>query len=826
MTIAVLCAAFDRSAEAQWASFVDETASRLSASSSLGVNDTREKDYAWDDLDDDGDTDLVSVRKEPFTHAGGFQNVLFMNESGVLIDRTSTLANTALGVPAGEGVSNGMLDATNDRDVVIVDVNNDGWKDVVTATTISDGLPRYIGHPRVYINMGEVGGVWQGLRYEYERIPQLITVTGLVRNPRFCSLAAGDLTGDGYADLYFGDYDGGQFTPNEPAGNDMDNKLLINMGAANPGVFVDESVLRMGTMFTYDVGSFNYLYAKFGAAAVIADMNGDGVNDVVKHTSLQNPIHIAVMTNRNPPVDPPGPECQFAKYKIVYNLTGYFVSAGDLNNDGRLDLVVTDDGLDRYLLNTSNDAQDQPNFSQFVLTGSASGDFGSQNVAVDLDNDGWKDVLVADVDVDEESCSRRSRIFRNQGNAPNVTIAESGTLIPNSEMTGVHQFGAFDINNDGWTDLVIGRCSGTKVWMNAGMQITLPNGTPPGQANPDGTTTFQVQAIPQGGGVIAPGTARLYVSVNGGAYTDSPLTLVGKNLYQATLPAGACGDSLRYYVSVQFTSTGGTQLNTLTLPTGAPASFFSALRATSLELELLDEIEGSVAAWTVPPSSPSTGAWEAAVPVGTFNGGVPAAPASDATPRPGTRAFVTGNGTGGAAGATDIDGTTVLATPTFDSTENGRVSYNYWFYRSLAGPSLTIAVSNNDGSTWTNVKTITANTGPGGSGGAWVADAFIVGDYLAPTPQTKVRFTAVDTSGSITEAALDDFRVDVPECGAACPADVNGSGAVDADDLVAVVLAWGPCPAPPAACDADVDDSGVVDADDLVAVVLGWGACK
>ena len=27
-----------------------------------------------------------------------------------------------------------------------------------------------------------------------------------------------------------------------------------------------------------------------------------------------------------------------------------------------------------------------------------------------------------------------------------------------------------------------------------------------------------------------------------------------------------------------------------------------------------------------------------------------------------------------------------------------------------------------------------------------------------------------------------------------CPADTNGSGAVDVDDLIAVILAWGPCP--------------------------------
>jgi T5SS/PEP-CTERM-associated repeat protein len=60
---------------------------------------------------------------------------------------------------------------------------------------------------------------------------------------------------------------------------------------------------------------------------------------------------------------------------------------------------------------------------------------------------------------------------------------------------------------------------------------------------------------------------------------------------------------------------------------------------------------------------------------------------------------------------------------------------------------------------------------------------------------------------------------------APCLPDVNNSGAVDVDDLIAVVLAWGVCPVPPSPCPADVNGSGSVDADDLIAVILGWGAC-
>ncbi len=59
-------------------------------------------------------------------------------------------------------------------------------------------------------------------------------------------------------------------------------------------------------------------------------------------------------------------------------------------------------------------------------------------------------------------------------------------------------------------------------------------------------------------------------------------------------------------------------------------------------------------------------------------------------------------------------------------------------------------------------------------------------------------------------------------CPAPCIGDTNNSGEVDVDDLIAVILGWGPCGAK---CPGDVDDSGTVDVDDLIAVILNWGPC-
>jgi 4-hydroxythreonine-4-phosphate dehydrogenase len=178
------------SAQAQsWVNFVNETSTRLIADPALVLNDLQEKDYAYGDFDHDGDEDLIIVRKTPFSVAGRHRNVLLMNEgvpqghaiNGVLVDRT-----TEFGTAATDG-GQGLKDLTDDRDVVVVDVNGDGWLDFVTATTYGNGLPKTISHPRVYINLGEIAGVWQGFRYEENRFPNFGS------HPNFCGVGAAAL---------------------------------------------------------------------------------------------------------------------------------------------------------------------------------------------------------------------------------------------------------------------------------------------------------------------------------------------------------------------------------------------------------------------------------------------------------------------------------------------------------------------------------------------------------------------------------------------------------------------------------------------------------
>ena len=770
-----------------WPVYADETATRLIADPSVGVSDVQEKDYAWGDVDQDGDVDLVVVRKQAFNTPGRFRNVLFMNEgiaeghgiNGVLVDRTSQYATDA--TDGGQG----FLDLTADRDVALVDVNDDGWLDIVTSTTYGDGLPKSISHPRIYINKkNDGGGNWLGFRYEVSRTPTMPIA------PNFCGIAYGDVSGDGRPDLYFVDYN-----------NTLEDRLWINDGT---GGFVDESEARL---------TFEMRESDFGVHAVIADINGDGVADIVKDrgsTATTLPLRVSISYNDL------AAEGFFDVFDVVYDGNPYHVDVADLNNDGMLDLVVEDDGTDRYFLNQGNLPSGEANFISHFF--SPQGDsFGGNILVRDLDNDGFQDVLIADVDVDCCGCSRFMRIWRNRGDVPDVTFEQRTDSIPLAARTGTHDVAAMDINGDGWRDLVIGTCTGTSIWIaQPGLAFSYPQGLPASEVTPAQETTYQVQIDLIAGAQVEPRSATLHTSVNGGPFAPTVMQPISGNLYLATLPAAACLERIAFYVSAT------TEGPSFTDPPTAPAETYAVVAATGTEVAFSDNFELGAGGWTV-QSDPSltAGAWEQADPNATINGGELAAPEDDATPGVGNvMAFVTDNGPpGGGVGDNDVDGgPTTLTSPLIDlQGTNARISYQRWFYTALATPDvLTVEVSNDNGDTWTLVESV------GSTGGAWEPASFVVSEHVPPTAEVRVRFTACDCpNNSITEAGIDDFLVERFTCGP-CPTDVNGDGVTNVLDLIDLLLAFGTMAGGP----ADVNGDGAVNVLDLIEVLLHFGqAC-
>jgi hypothetical protein len=741
----------------QWVTFQDQTSARLNVPPALGAADPQEKDYAWADFDQDGDTDLVVVRKSPFTSGGHFPNVLMMNEGGVLVDRTTALASAS--TVAG---SQGFLDATNDRDVVAADVNGDGWMDLVTATTLTAGQPQYIRVPRVYLNLGDdVVGNWQGFLYDDPlRINDMQAGASWNGEHRFCSVAAGDIDNDGDQDIYFGDYQqgGGRSV-------DVDDRLLLNDGT---GYFTDVTAARMTPTM---------VESSFAMKVAIVDMNLDGKLDIMKDDALNAPQGISISYNDG--LTGPG---YFGTYNIAYGNTPYHFHIADLNNDALPDMIVSDDGQDRYQLHTGvvgGVATFGPTVA-FSYTGGGSDDgFGGNNIVADLNNDGWNDAIIADVDVDITGCDRRCHIFRNLANGPNVTLQEQivgGAVagIPLAMLDGTFDVAVFDINGDGWKDMVFGRCTGTQVWMNVppiGMNFTYPNGLPSIIA-PGAQHVIDVTATGFGGVVPQGSSGQIFWSVNNAPFQSQPMTNPGVGLFQGTLPAMVCGDKIRYYVTVD-----GQGPVTFKDPPTAPSGAHTATAAVALNTIYENNFEIAATGWSVVNTTLTAGAWQVATPNGTTVGAQFAAPNQDAEPGSAIKCWVTQNGAvGGGAGAADVDGgpTDLISPPLNFANTDGFVSYHRWFFCSTVEDNLTVSVSNN-GTTWVPVEVV---TGPGQN--QWVSRQFKVSDFVTPNATVRVRFRTADSpNNSTTEAGLDLFKAQAFSC-TACQQQIalatNGAG--------------------------------------------------
>ncbi len=86
---------------------------------------------------------------------------------------------------------------------------------------------------------------------------------------------------------------------------------------------------------------------------------------------------------------------------------------------------------------------------------------------------------------------------------------------------------------------------------------------------------------------------------------------------------------------------------------------------------------------------------------------------------------------------------------------------------------------------------------------------------LRATADTVVK---AEVPPSVCADASFDFTFEV---GAPCREDLDGSGAVDFGDILAVLSAWGNLGGP-----EDLDGSGVVDFGDIVVVLAAWGPCE
>ena len=342
----------------------------------------------------------------------------------------------------------------------------------------------------------------------------------------------------------------------------------------------------------------------------------------------------------------------------------------------------------------------------------------------------------------------------------------------------------------------------------APIAIDFPSGTPE-FAQPNGNTRVRAR-VRDVVSTLVSGSVALYWRIESATgYTAIPMTSVGGDLFEANLPATACGTNLVWYVQAQAASG-----QTITAPEGAPATLNRSQSAYGIDSVFDDDFEQD-RGWTVGAAgdNATAGLWVRADPNGTA-----AQPENDAS-GDGTQCFFTGQGpVGGAIGVADVDGgTTTLTSPPINASGGGvtYLRYSRWYSNDRgAAPnadSMPIEVSNNNGATWTQLELVTENAN------AWVTRTWRLNDIF-PTlgTQFRVRFVARDlAAGSLVEAGVDEVEVFRLRCEPTVVGDLDGDGLVTGFDLSILLSSW----ATPA---ADLNDDGTTNGVDLAILLNAW----
>ena len=135
---------------------------------------------------------------------------------------------------------------------------------------------------------------------------------------------------------------------------------------------------------------------------------------------------------------------------------GLGVVATDINNDGRMDLFVANDTVQNFLfVNRGPDKNRKWQFEEMALAAEVGFSENGQPRsgmgvdAADLNNDGWQDLFVANVDQEMYS------VYQNTKNESFRDVAHANGVAQSTRMLSGWGLRYFDYDNDGAVDLIL-----------------------------------------------------------------------------------------------------------------------------------------------------------------------------------------------------------------------------------------------------------------------------------------------------------------------------------------------------------------------------------
>jgi hypothetical protein len=420
------------------------------------------------------------------------------------------------------------------------DVNGDGYADVIVGALFYDAGQTDEG--AAFVFRGSASGIANS-NPATSGVARLESNQGSPNPSQFSySVAsAGDVNGDGYADVIVGApfYDAGQTDEGAAFVFLGSSSGIANSNPATPNVARLES---------------NQSNAVLGASVAGAgDVNGDGYADVIVGANFYNSDQTDdgaafVFLGSASGVGSGNPATASATFESDQGLSHFGLSvagAGDVNGDGYADVIV---GAQRYAADTANEG------AAFVFLGGAaaikSGGPGSANSwlqsgqdsselgwsvagAGDVNGDGYSDVIVGARKYDNGHIDEGAA-FVFLGSATGVVaIGSPGNAASRIEPDqanahlGESVAGAGDVNGDGYADVIVGAPKYDSGSGNGEGAALIFHGSATGIEAAGNPTNARARIEGNQGGALLGGSVASAGDVNGDGYGDVIVGAVG-----------------------------------------------------------------------------------------------------------------------------------------------------------------------------------------------------------------------------------------------------------------------------------------------------------